>query len=346
MKDQKGIEAGGGASASLHLFAIFLAFLTVTLLVAGALVTSNEAGDSVPDWPLSFGRWVIKSDHFVANVRYEYSHRFIAGAVGMATAALAAWTWFTERRAWVRKLALIAFAGVVIQAVIGGVRVHFPAYKPSIAVAHALIAQSFFGVVVSLAVFASKSWFEKRDTKRDAGRWGLRTLTALGIGAVLTQLVLGAGFRHGAFGIIPHVAGAIIVTVLTAWTAVAVIRRHAKDAYLTRPAKTLLVLLAAQVGLGVLAYLARMESAGHAITSVGGFFDSMSFAPLAMPNQIQPLEPMISLTAGHLVIGALTLATFVVLTLRCYQTLAPRPGRAVELARDAQLGSSPRKAAI
>jgi len=47
----------------LRPLAILLAAMTLLLLVAGALVTSNEAGDSVPDWPLSFGRWLIKSSH-------------------------------------------------------------------------------------------------------------------------------------------------------------------------------------------------------------------------------------------------------------------------------------------
>src|SRR5262245_53094862 len=178
---------------SLHRLAVLLAGITILLLVAGALVTSNEAGDSVPDWPLSFGRWLIAADNFKANVRYEYSHRFIAGVVGVATAALALGAWFAERRGWVRKLALIALAGVVLQAIIGGVRVHFPAYKPLIAVPHALIAQSFFGAIVSLAVFTSKSWFEKRDAKIDSRPWSLKALTTLSVIAVLMQLVLGAG---------------------------------------------------------------------------------------------------------------------------------------------------------
>lgn len=345
MKDQKGIEVSGRPNAGLHLFALFVAFLTVTLLLAGALVTSNEAGDSVPDWPLSFGRWLISSDNFIANVRYEYSHRFIAGMVGIATLALAVWAWFSERRSWMRRLALIAFAGVVVQAVIGGVRVHFPGYKPLIAVPHALIAQSFFGVIVSLAVFTSKGWWQKREIKIDAGALPLRTLTTLSVAAVLIQLVLGAAFRHGASGIIPHAAGAVIVTGIVSWTAIATLHRHRRDTYLGRPAKLLLVLLIAQVSLGVLAYLARMSSAGYPVNGVGGFFDSMSLAPLAQSNQVQPLEPMVSLTAGHLIVGALTLAITLVLALRAYQVLAPERERAIGISDNGAL-ASPRKAAI
>ena len=300
MREQEGIQEAVKPNPGIHRFAIVLACMTVVLLAAGALVTSNEAGDSVPDWPLSFGRWLVSSDHFVANVRYEYSHRFIAGVVGATTFLLAVWVWFAERRAWMRKLALIVFAGVVAQAVVGGVRVLFPEYKPLIAVPHALVAQSFFGAVVALAVFTSRSWFATRDVRLDQGKPPLRTLTAVTVAGVLVQLVLGAGYRHQAFGIAPHVVGAIVVASLIIWTAVAVFRRQKGDAYLTRPAGLAAMLLVLQLGLGVATYFARVASAGDP----------------------QPLEPMISLTVAHLVVGALTLATIIVLTLRCHRALA------------------------
>lgn len=284
----------------LHYFAVFLSFLIVMLLVAGALVTSNEAGDSVPDWPLSFGRWLIHSDNFVANVRYEYSHRFIAGVVGFTIFILALCMWFYEPRRWVKKLAGLAFFGVVAQAAVGGLRVLLPAYKPEIAVPHALIAQSFFAVVVALAVFTSRGWFVERDVRKDDGGARVRSLTVATIGAVLLQLVLGAGFRHGAWGILPHVIGAIVVAGLMIWTAAAVLIRH-DDRWLRRPAWSVLGLIFLQVGLGIATYFARAAS----------------------KNDPQPLEPMISLTAAHVVVGALTLAAMVVLTLRCYKALAP-----------------------
>jgi cytochrome c oxidase assembly protein subunit 15 len=295
------IEVEAKPKLWLHWFAIFLAFLIVILLVAGALVTSNEAGDSVPDWPLSFGRWLIHSDNFIANVRFEYSHRFIAGVVGFTTFLFALCTWFVEDRKWMKRLALLAFFGVVAQAAIGGVRVLFPAYKPEIAVPHALIAQSFFGLIVALAVFTSRGWFAKRELQSEAGSPALRTLAPVTIATVLLQLVLGAGFRHGAWGIIPHIIGAIVVAVLIVWTASAVLIRH-KDSYLRRPALAALLLMFLQVCLGIGAFLARLAAKGDP----------------------QPLEPMISLTASHVVVGALTLAAMVVLTLRCYRALAPQ----------------------
>jgi cytochrome c oxidase assembly protein subunit 15 len=322
--DQKGTAANAGLNVGLHRLAILLSFMTVVLLVAGALVTSNEAGDSVPDWPVSFGRWLINSNNFVANVRYEYSHRFIAGVVGGTTMLLAVWTYFSERRSWMKKLGLIAFAGVLAQAGIGGLRVLFPEHKALIAVPHALVAQSFFAVVIAISVFTSRSWSAVHEVKADAANLPLRKLVAASVGAVLFQLVLGAGFRHQAFGIMPHIVGAVVVTVLIVSTVVTIMRRHATDRYLARPGKLSVALLLVQLGLGIAAYVARLGAAGDP----------------------QPLEPMISLTVAHLVVGGLTLATMVVLALRCFQVLSPEHERTGEVVGARGLHSSATGAAV
>ncbi|MEK6284572.1 MAG: COX15/CtaA family protein [Acidobacteriota bacterium] len=324
MIDQKGTPVNGRPNVGLHRLAIILSCMTGVLLVAGALVTSNEAGDSVPDWPVSFGRWLISSDNFKANVRYEYSHRFIAGVVGVTTLLLAVWTYFSERRSWMRKLGLIAFAGVVAQAGIGGLRVLFPEYKALIAVPHALVAQSFFAVVIAVAVFTSRSWWSAPEVKADAVSLPLRRLAGAAVGAVLIQLVLGAGFRHQAFGIIPHIAGALVVTLLIVSTVAVVMQRHKREDYLARPGKLAVALLVVQLGLGVAAYLARLGSVGDP----------------------QPLEPMISLTVAHLVVGGLTLATMVVLALRCYQVLAPQGEQVIDGVGARGLQTSARGAAV
>ena len=320
--DDKGRAVNARTNIGLHRFAILLSCMTVVLLGAGALVTSNEAGDSVPDWPFSFGRWLISSNHFVANVRFEYSHRVIAGVVGITTLLLAVWAQYSERRSSVRKLGWIAFVGVVLQAGIGGVRVLLPEYKALIAVPHALIAQSFFAVVIAIAVLTSRSWSSPHEVKPDGGSVGLRKLVALSVGAVLIQLVLGAGFRHQAFGIIPHIIGAIAVTVLIVSIVIKMLSRHGSDDYLARPSKLLLGLLITQVCLGVATYFARLAAA----------------------SDPQPLEPMISLTVAHLVVGALTLATIVTLALRSFQVLSAESEKAVSSV--GALHSSARGAAV
>ena len=324
MIDHKGTTVNAGPNIGLHRLAILLSCMTIVLLGAGALVTSNEAGDSVPDWPFSFGRWLISSNNFVANVRFEYSHRVIAGIVGVTTLLLAVWAQFTEGRSWVRKLGWIAFAGVAVQAGIGGVRVLFPEYKALIAVPHALVAQSFFAVVVAIVVFTSRGWSAPHAVRSDAGGMPIRKLVAASVGAVLIQLVLGAGFRHQAFGIIPHIVGALAVTLLIVSTVIAVMRRHGDDDYLAKPGKAALGLLVVQLCLGVAAYFARLAAA----------------------SDPQPLEPMISLTVAHLVAGGLTLATIVVLALRCFQVLSSEREQAVDSVGARGLHSSARGAAV
>jgi len=75
-----------------HRFAVFTACATFVLIIAGALVTSNDAGLSVPDWPTSFGS-LYKIPNMVGGVRFEHTHRMIAEFVGCLTIILAIWTW-------------------------------------------------------------------------------------------------------------------------------------------------------------------------------------------------------------------------------------------------------------
>src|SRR6478735_6695 len=105
---------------ALHRFAVLLAVSTLFLVIAGASVTSNQAGLSVPDWPLSYGQVMPEMK---GGVFYEHGHRMIASAVGFLTVIFAIWLWRAEPRAWVRRLGLVAVAGVILQGVLGGLTV-------------------------------------------------------------------------------------------------------------------------------------------------------------------------------------------------------------------------------
>src|SRR5213594_4862908 len=136
------------ATRRLHYYATFVAFATFLLIIAGALVTSNDAGLSVPDWPTSFGSF--RMPRMVGGVKYEHGHRMIAGTVGLLNVLLAVWLWKTDERKWVRRLGGIAVLAVVAQAVLGGITVLF--YLPApVSVGHACLAQLFFSITVSLA---------------------------------------------------------------------------------------------------------------------------------------------------------------------------------------------------
>src|SRR6185295_9097080 len=175
-------------SRALHRFAVATAVATLALIVAGGLVTSTESGLSVPDWPLSYGRLMPP---MVGGVFYEHGHRMVATTVGILTIILAAWLSRREPRAWVRRLGYGALAAVVAQGVLGGLTVIF-LLPTAVSVAHACLAQTFFCLVVAIAVVTSPRW-------RDAEKSRPGAVTRIGVATValiFLQLMVGAVMRH------------------------------------------------------------------------------------------------------------------------------------------------------
>ncbi len=284
----------------LHRYAIFLAGATLLLIIAGALVTSNDAGLSVPDWPTSFGSFRIPQGGMVGGVLYEHGHRMIAGIVSLLTIIFAVWLWLWEPRRWVRRLGGIAACAIIAQALLGGITVLF--YLPVvISVGHATLAQIFFCIAVCLALFTRPDWRWDEPKIEDRSAPSLCHLTAATTVSILLQLVLGAAFRHSGLGIVPHVVGAAVVAVLVAWVATRVLTRFVQEPRLRRPALMLLGLLAAQVFLGIGSYVMK----------------------LAARDAPQPLPPVVAVTTVHVTVGALVLAASLVVTLEAYRTLAP-----------------------
>src|SRR5205085_7858252 len=99
-----------------HRFALLLAGCTFVLLVAGALVTSNDAGLAVPDWPTSFGS-IYKIPPMVGGIRFEHSHRMIAEGVGLLTILFCVATFRLDARRWLRNLSLATIGTVIAQGV-------------------------------------------------------------------------------------------------------------------------------------------------------------------------------------------------------------------------------------
>jgi Uncharacterized protein required for cytochrome oxidase assembly len=176
-----------------HRFAVGTAVATLFLIFAGGLVTSTESGLSVPDWPLSYG---MLMPPMVGGVFYEHGHRMVATTVGLLTVILAVWLFRREPRASVRRLGYAALAAVVAQGVLGGLTVIF--FLPTaVSVAHACLAQTFFCLIVAIAVVTSPRW-------RDAERSGRDAVTRIGtatVGMIFIQLLLGAVMRHTKAGL-------------------------------------------------------------------------------------------------------------------------------------------------
>ena len=104
----------------------------------------------------------------VGGIFYEHSHRLVASSVGLLTIALALTFWFHEQRRWLRWLGLAALVLVIVQGVLGGLRVVL--LQQTLAIIHACFAQAFFALTVSLALFTSDEWRD-RSSKRADRRW-------------------------------------------------------------------------------------------------------------------------------------------------------------------------------
>jgi heme a synthase len=272
------------------------------VITAGALVTSNDAGLSVPDWPTSFG-YLVKVPHFVGGVRYEWSHRMVAGTLVSLTLAIALWTLLVERRRWLRWLAIAAFCTVIAQATLGGLTVLF-FQPPWLSTAHATVAQTFFCIAVSIALFTGRKWVtpqlqdEQPRAQPDSRHPSLFTLTLLSVFMLYVQLILGGMFRHHGMSWWPHVLNAVLVTIVLAWTAIRAISRYSNIDALRRPAIVMLSLLITQLCLGFTAFVTRVAWGR---------------------NAAQPELPMVASTVAHVAVGALLLATTVVLAIQVWQ---------------------------
>ena len=292
-------------SKGLYRFALLVACATFFLIIAGALVTSHDAGLATNDWPLSNGQGFPK---MVGNLFWEHGHRMVATTVGLLTIALVVFLFAKEKRRWVRRLGLLALFGVIAQGLLGGLTVKL-SLPLAVSAAHATLAQLFFCTTVSLAVFTSRSWMANRPLVDERPGPPLRYICTAAAATIFLQLILGATLRHSATWdkplptdlLLTHVGGAIAVTLLLGSASLLVLRRYRGEPFLTRPALIALGLLVVQLSLGVAAYIVRAAS----------------------PNDPQPLNPMVGVTVAHVACGALVFATTIVLTLRVFKVLRP-----------------------
>jgi heme a synthase len=281
----------------LHRYAAFVAFCTFILIIAGALVTGNDAGLSVPDWPTSFG--TFRMPRLVGGVKFEHGHRMIAGTVGILTILLAIGIWRLDSRRWLRWVGFAAVMAVLAQALLGGITVLW--YLPvAISTAHATLAQIFFCLTASLAFFTRIGWRWDETKLEDTSTPSFRHLATITTGVILVQLILGAVYRHSKDGIIaPHLVGACVVTLLVGWVVSTVLMRFARQPGLLRPALLLGGLLVVQLFLGMGSLMMK----------------------IAARNAPQPLPPVVDVTTTHVAVGALLLVTSLYLTYQAHRFL-------------------------
>jgi cytochrome c oxidase assembly protein subunit 15 len=180
----------------LHWFAVATAIATFLLLGAGGLVTSHEAGMSVPDWPNSYGynMFAFPISKWTGGIFYEHTHRLWASVVGLMTTVLAIWIFLKDSRKWMKWLGVIAFLLVVAQGILGGLRVTMK--MDSLGIFHGVVAQTFFVLVCAIALFTSGFWQKFSENKISIVPRGLRSHILFVTILIFLQLILGATMRH------------------------------------------------------------------------------------------------------------------------------------------------------
>jgi heme A synthase len=194
-----------------------------------------------------------------------------------------------------RNLGVAALAAVVVQGILGGVTI-LKSLPPAVSTAHAALAQAFFCIAAAMALFSSRDWVGDEQSKQQESRSpSLRTLAWTSVVLLYLQLLLGSMFRHGGMTLVPHLLVALAITVVVLWTTLRTMTRHASVTQLLRPAGLLLALLIVQLGLGFAAYLTRV---------------------VWEPSSGKATAALIAATVGHVSLGALLLATALVLAIQ------------------------------
>jgi cytochrome c oxidase assembly protein subunit 15 len=177
----------------LNRFIWALAGLTLFLISSGGMVTSKGVGLAVPDWPTTFGynMFLFPVSQWVGGIFFEHTHRLIASGVGFLTIILAIWLWRAEARKWVRVLGIVALIAVILQGVLGGLRVTM--LKDQIGIFHACLAQAFLALLVFIGVVRSRAWSIPNEVRLTSAPVWLAVATT---GLIFLQLALGAMMRH------------------------------------------------------------------------------------------------------------------------------------------------------
>jgi cytochrome c oxidase assembly protein subunit 15 len=295
-------------SRGVHRFAVATAAATLLLVVAGGLVTSTESGLSVPDWPTTYGQnpFTFPLSKMVGGIRFEHTHRLVASTVGLMTFVLAAWLQRREKRAWVRRLGWAALAAVVAQGVLGGLTVIF-LLPTGVSVAHACLAQTFFCIVVTLAVATSPRF----ATGEPAGASPVSRTAVLTVALVFLQLLVGAVMRHTKAGLaIPDfpLAFGRLVPPMTSF-AVAIHFAHRIGAVVVAGAIAVCVVQAVRSGRPGLSRMAWLMAAIVALQGTLGALTVLS-------------KKDVIITTAHVATGALLLGASVVLAITSRRRLA------------------------
>lgn len=301
----------------LHRLNVLIVCLVWPLIWVGGLVTTYDAGMSVPDWPGTYGynlflypyqTWLFGPfDLFI-----EHGHRLLGAVVGFVAIAIVIVAFIQEQRRWVRWLCVTVLLMVIAQGILGGVRVILS--DRTLAMVHGCFGPAFFAVCVAAAVVTGRHW--GRNVDGDGSVRLTRWTTAMVVGLVglsYSQLLMGAMIRHVQPTAAPgHFAGIVSAHILTAfglWALTGLVwlrLRRCGDLTLSQPSLFLIVFVGLQISLGIgtwvvnygwPSFLIGVPGAESYLIRAKGFVDSM-------------------IVTGHVATGSLVLAVSAMLWVR------------------------------
>jgi heme A synthase len=217
------------------------------------------------------------------------SHRIVASAISVLVIGLAIWLMSVEKRPWLRRAGWIAVAGLVAEFGLGEMS---RAESPLISMLHAFVAPLLLSLIVAIATGTSRSWQHPPVCMPDKGWPSLRGVARNTLVLVIIQVALGALFRYDFIGVMTHIIGALIVAVFII-TLVVLVTMMQEHPTLRPAAITLGVLIFVQIFLGL------------TVISMGS----------AKTNQTAALV----FSVAHVALGAITLATTLVVTLETWR---------------------------
>ena len=298
-----------------HRLAVALLCSTWLLICVGGLVTTQGAGMAFKDWPTSDGSNMFLYPWFrAANDKFvEHGHRLFGALVGMIAIALCLSLWLKENRRWMAWMGVLALVLVIVQGVLGGMRVR--GNDVQLAKIHGCIAPLFFSLVVAIAVCTSRWWREGRIVRCIAsGR--LKRLAVVTATLAYLQLVLGAQLRHVApeangdlfrIALVFHLVVAAILFFDVVFLFLLAIKNLRGEKVLLRPTQFLLGLVVLQLFLGMGTWVLKYSWPA-------GIF-SQSRLVAGWTNTAGGITESLVIT-GHVAIGSLILGVAVMAGLR------------------------------
>lgn len=289
-------------SAFRHRFAAATVGVTLVTLVAGALVTSKNAGMAFRDWPTSDGHFMVTYPWLADFARdwdkfLEHGHRLAGMVIGLWSIALAAvLAWFEPRR-WVKFAGAGVLLAVIVQGLLGGFRVWLD--ERGLAMVHGAFAACVFALMACVSTALSRNWIEAPTRYRDADVAHLKPLALLTIGLLAAQYLLGGLIRHRGSGLYEHLVFGIVTFVFVIVNTV--FSHRARVPWVRRSAWLLLAATLVQVALGGGAWVTK--------------FGFATYGYVAVADSIQ----QVTLRTAHTVVGMLVFMTAVVHVVRVFR---------------------------